>query len=280
MANNKDNFGDRMKMYEQIEAGRMCLPLLPVLARLDGKCFHNFTKYLERPFDKRFSDLMIDTTKQLVDESNARLGYSQSDEINLVFYSDNIKSEIFFNGKIQKMVSVLSSMATAYFNKKMLDYLPDNAKHIALFDCRIWTVPNLVEAANAILWREMDATKNSISMAAQSVYSSKQLHGKSGSEQQEMLFVKGINWNDYPSFFKRGTFIQRKTRNMKFTPEEIDKLPLKHEARTNPELEVERSIVEIIDMPPFNQVINRVEVIFDGEFPIIKELIGTFNREL
>lgn len=268
----KDNLGDRMRLYEQAEAGRMCLPLLPVLARLDGKCFHNLTRNLERPYDKRFSDLMIDTTKQLVDESNARLGYTQSDEINLVFYSDNIKSEIFFNGKIQKMVSVLSSMATAYLNQKLPDYLPDNTKHIALFDCRIWTVPNLVEAANAILWREQDATKNSISMAAQSVYSTKQLHGKSGGEQQEMLFVKGINWNDYPAFFKRGTFIQRKTRSMKFTSVEIDKLPPKHEARTNLDLEIERSIVELVDVPPFNQVINRVEVIFDGEFPIIKEL--------
>lgn len=274
MANNKDNFGDRMKMYEQAEAGRMCLPLLPVIARLDGKCFHNFTKHLERPYDKRFSDLMIATTEQLVDETNARLGYTQSDEINLVFYSDNIKSEIFFNGKIQKMVSVIASMTTAYFNQKVPDYLPDNSKHIALFDCRIWTVPNLVEAANAILWREQDATKNSVSMAAQSVYSTKQLHGKSGSEQQEMLFVKGINWNDYPAFFKRGIFIQRKRVSMKFTTEEIDKLSPKHEARTNPDLEIERSIVEIIDMPPFNQVVNRVEVIFDGDFPIIKEIIG------
>jgi len=266
MANNKDNFGDRMKMYEQAEAGRMCLPLLPVLARLDGKCFRNFTKNLERPYDKRFSDLMVDTTKQLVDDSNARLGYTQSDEINLVFYSDNSKSEIFFNGKIQKMVSVLASMTTAYFNQKVPDYLPDNTK-LSLFDCRIWTVPTLVEAANAILWREQDATKNSISMAAQSVCSTKQLHGKSGSEQQEMLFIKGINWNDYPSFFKRGTFIQRKTVSMKFTDQEIDKLPPKHEARTNPDLEIERSIIEIVDMPPFNQVVNRVEVIFEGEVP-------------
>ncbi|KKL92895.1 hypothetical protein LCGC14_1880070, partial [marine sediment metagenome] len=106
-----DNFGDRMKMYEKAESGRRFMPLLPVYARLDGRSFSRFTKGFNRPYDKRMSEAMIDTTKYLVEETNALIGYSQSDEISLVWYSDSIDSQIFFDGKIQKMVSVLAALA-------------------------------------------------------------------------------------------------------------------------------------------------------------------------
>ena len=35
----KAALGDRMKLYERMEAGRRCLPLLPICARIDGKRF-------------------------------------------------------------------------------------------------------------------------------------------------------------------------------------------------------------------------------------------------
>ena len=64
-----DNFGDRMKLYEGAEAARKTIPLLPICVRLDGKSFSKWTADLERPYDKRMSDLMIATTKFLVDET-------------------------------------------------------------------------------------------------------------------------------------------------------------------------------------------------------------------
>lgn len=262
-----DSFGDRMKQYEGIECARRFIPLLPVCARLDGKGFHNYTKNFKRPYDPDFSELMIDTTKYLVEETNAKIGYTQSDEISLVFYSDDYNSQIFFDGKIQKMISVLCSMATSYFNENR-NMIGCNLKP-ANFDCRVWQMPNLVEAANVFLWREQDATKNSISMAAHEFFSNKELHGKNGSEKQDMLFKqKGINWNNYPAFFKRGTFIQRYTTLRSFTTNEIEKLPAKHEARKNPNLKISRTEIRKLDMPPFNTVANRVEVIFNGKTPI------------
>ena len=87
---------------------------------------------------------------------------------------------------------------------------------------------------------------------------------------QEMLFQKGINFNDYPAFFRRGTFVQRRSVMRKFDPEKDD-LPEKHEARRNPELTIERSEVIEIEMPPFSQVTNKVGVIFNGENPLRKE---------
>lgn len=69
----------RMKWYEDRYTNSICLPMIPVICRLDGKCFSKFTSKLKKPYDKRMSDLMIETTKYLVKETNPRCGYTQSD---------------------------------------------------------------------------------------------------------------------------------------------------------------------------------------------------------
>lgn len=270
----KTGFGDRIKGYERQETGRRLLALLPVLARIDGKNFSRFTRGLERPYDERLSSLMVATTKYLVEGSNALCGYTQSDEISLLFYSGDSKSQIFFDGKVQKMNSVLASMTAAYFNHHKSDALPEKREELAIFDSRVWSVPNRSEAASVFLWRERDATKNSVSMAAREFYSHAELLGKSSNEMQEMLFKKGVNWNDYPAFFKRGTFVQRKQLRRAFTAEELEALPPKHEARVNPELEIERSVVTTVDMPAFDKVTNRVAVLFEGAAPTTGEPTG------
>lgn len=260
---NSQDFGDRMKFYEQAEAGRKAMPMLPVLVRLDGKGFSKYTKGLERPYDQRLSDIMVEVTRTIVEDTCACVGYTQSDEISLVYYSDDRESQVFFDGKLQKMCSVLASMATAKFNELAKAKFPD--KPLAFFDCRVWTVPNLAEAANTFLWRELDASKNSISMAARHYYSHNELNNKNGAEMQEMLFQKGVNWNDYPSFFKRGTFIQRRKRLRTMSEAELSDIPEKF----RPTAPVERTEVVQIDMPPFVKVTNRVGVIFMGSDPMI-----------
>ena len=104
-----DDFGDRMKLYEGAESSRRLMPLLPIMARLDGRSFHSFCRGLNRPFDERFKSLMVSVTKFLVEETNAVVGYRQSDESSLCWYSDNIKSQVFFDGRIQKMCSILAA---------------------------------------------------------------------------------------------------------------------------------------------------------------------------
>jgi len=100
-----DSLGDRMKLYESAEASRRFMPLLPVLARIDGRCFSSFTKGMERPYDSVMTDMMIATTAALVSETNACMGYTQSDEITLAWHSTDLKSQIFFDGRIMKMTS-------------------------------------------------------------------------------------------------------------------------------------------------------------------------------
>ena len=260
-----DQFGDRMKMYENQTCGTKLIPRIPVIARLDGKGFSKFTKGLKRPYDERLSNLMVETTKYLVKETNANCGYTQSDEITLLWYVDDWKSKIYFDGRLFKMISDLASMCSVFFNRELSKYLPEKGDRMPRFDCRVYNVPTLDEAVNSFLWREQDATKNSISMAAQSVFSHSQLMNKNGSDKQEMLFQKGINWNDYPSFFKRGTYVQRKRVLTPFTVEEIEKLPAKHNARKDPNFVVERWVVDRVDLPPLSKIENKVDVIVCGK---------------
>lgn len=273
-----DKLGDRMKLYEQMEAGRKLMPGLPICVRVDGRAFHTFTRGMKRPYDEDMSAAMIETMKFLVEQTDACIGYVQSDEISLVL--SDIKAPM-FDGKIAKLNSVIASMATAKFNEVIHKSYPN--KPLAFFDCRCWNVPSRTEAVNNILWREFDATKNSISMAARSVYSDAQLLGKNGSEKQDMLMEKGINWNDYPVFFKRGTYARRVVISRKFTDEELNELPEHHEARNNPDLLITRSSIEVIDMPIFTKVMNRNEVVFDGTVPIVAEddveFISNLNKE-
>ena len=260
-----DDFGDRMKIYEGIEAQRTFIPGLPICVRIDGRAFHTFTRGMKRPYDEDMANAMIETMKYLVEQSNACIGYTQSDEISLVLRDD---CDALFGGRISKLTSVLASIATAKFNEIIHKTYPD--KPLAFFDCRCWQVPNRVEATNEILWREFDATKNSISMAARAYYSDRQLHGKNGSEKQDMLMEKGINWNDYPPFFKRGTYAQRKVVERVLTAEEWEKIPEEFKQKVERDTLVKRSEIQVIDMPIFSKVINRVDVVFNGEKPVVE----------
>lgn len=262
-----DTLGDRIKGYENQTCGIKLLPLIPVICRLDGKGFSKFTKGLKRPFDERLSKLMVDTTKYLVKETNANCGYTQSDEITLVWYTDKVNSSIYFDGRFFKMVSDLAAMCSVYFNRELPNRIPEKKDLMPRFDARVFNVPTPGEAVNCFLWRELDATKNSISMAAQEYYSHKELMGKNSSQKQELLFQKGINWNDYPTFFKRGTYIQKRTLVSKLEADELDKLPPLHNARKNPDAQVKRTYVVELDLAPLSTITNRVDVILFGAEP-------------
>jgi tRNA(His) guanylyltransferase len=277
-----DALGDRMKLYEGLEAGRRLLPLVPVLVRIDGRSFGTFTRDLARPFEPGLSRLMIETTRHLVAEANARIGYTQSDEITLVLCADALESAVYFDGRVQKMVSQLAAQATAVFNHLLPRFLP--GKKVGLqggdggplptFDCRVWTVPSRVEAVNALIWREQDAARNSVESAARAAYSHAEVMHKHTGEMKEMLRAKGVDWDAYPVFFKRGTYVQRRVVRQRFTTDELERLPPKHAARQNPELEFERTEYAVREMPPLATVTNREAVVFAGEPPRVADGIA------
>lgn len=192
------NLGERMKAnYEN--RTRYYLPRRTyTIIRIDGKAFHTFTRGMKKPFDPELITAFDETTKFLADNiQGCKLGYTQSDEINLLLTDfENDRTEAWFDGNIQKMASIAASMATAKFSQYFTK--------MAMFDARVFTIPDPVEVANYFIWRQRDAVRNSISSLAQSLYSPKELFKKNQSDMQEMCFFKGHNWNDLPVREKRG----------------------------------------------------------------------------
>lgn len=266
-----DDLGDRMKLYEGREAQRRALPGLPVIVRIDGKGFSKWTKGLKYPFDERLEQCRQHTMRRLITETGALMGYHQSDEMSLVLYSGTSKSQIYADGRYQKIVSHTASMAANAWRKAVKLYIPEKDGLDADFDSRAWEVPSLEEAANALMWREWDASKNSVSMAARSVYSHKEINGKNGSEMQDMLMEKGINWSQYEAWAKRGTFMGRRSYDRVLSPEELEALPPKHNARLNPGMVVTRSEIQVLDLPQMAKIKNRVEVLL-GALPVVESV--------
>ncbi|KOY86418.1 hypothetical protein AD998_09915 [bacterium 336/3] len=274
-----ETLGDWCKWLEKNFSPEIMIPTLPVIIRLDGNNFHNWTKGLQRPFDANLTQLMIETTKALVAETNAVVGYTQSDEITLILYSEDKKSAIYNEGKKQKILSKLTGRCVSFFNEKRMELLP-NHNRIANFDCRIYQVPSLHDACVQLLWRENDATKNSISMLAQSLFPHSELQNLNGSKlQDKMMLEKSINWNDLETKYKRGTYIKRVKTSKPFSKEELSTLPAGHHAHKNPDLIIERSIIQEIEYPIFNKIRNKEEVIFFDAEPIVGEVVETeFNE--
>ncbi len=198
----KDTLGDRMKDFYENRT-RYTLPRRTyTLIRVDGKAFHTYTRDLQRPFDEAFMSDMDATAQFLCSHmQGARCAFVQSDEISILLTDfDKLTTDAWFDGNIQKMASISASMATALFNEL-------RPGKLAFFDSRVFTIPFQTEVENYFIWRQQDATRNSISNVAQSLYTHKELNGKSSDQKQELIFQKGINWNDYPSRCKRGRMI-------------------------------------------------------------------------
>lgn len=269
----KTSIGDRMKFYEGMETDRKLMPHLPVLARMDGKCFSAFSRNLKKPFDLRLIGLMRKTLLYLMENTGACFGHTQSDEISLVWLQGELNSHMFMGGRIQKMVSILSAMTTCYFNKMLPETIPEKRDMFPIFDSRVWAVPSTVEAANVIVWRYQDAVRNSISISARNFFSHKQLYKKNSSEMISMLQKENVQWEDYPSPFKNGTFMQKRKIMLPFTSEEKEKLPPKHEAHFNSDLKVERTQIRELHMDGFFHIQNKVDVVFHGCDPIPVSII-------
>jgi tRNA(His) 5'-end guanylyltransferase len=187
---------------------------------------------------------MVDTARYLVEHTHAKLGYTQSDEITLYWMNKQPleESSYMFDGKFQKLTSVLAGMASAFFTKELAVRIPEKAHLLGVFDCRVWNVESFDEVKDNFIWRQDDAVKNSISMAAQAVYSHKELHGVGSNEKKWMLRVAGKPWENEPEFFKWGSYVARVSFAAPLTEEQLAKIPEKFRP-TGP---VTRSEVQVL----------------------------------
>lgn len=228
-----DDLGIRMKtFYEQIPKTKL-MRRCPVAIRIDGKAFHTFTRGFQKPFDEVLIKSMQETMKYLCENiQGCVFGYTQSDEITLILVDyKKLTSSAWFDYEVQKICSIAASMATMAFNKafeknvksfdlllayndcgddteenrKLLDIYNKAVDKGAMFDCRCFNIPK-EEVTNLIYWRQLDASRNSIQIVGQANFSHKELQNKSCNDIQDMLMIqKGINWNDLPTYQKRGS---------------------------------------------------------------------------
>jgi tRNA(His) 5'-end guanylyltransferase len=249
-----DSLGDRMKIYEKANDSRL-VPHVPFILRVDGKSFHSYTKGCEKPYDKALFRAMLQTTCDIRNQLHYIFAYGQSDEVSFLFYYPDTKSQSPFDGRVDKLCSIMASAFTWYFSK-----LHDNGRP-ALFDCRAFNIP-FNEINNYFIWRQQDAVRNSIQMIGHANFSPKQLHGKTCNQIQDMLFKeKEINWNNVEPYFKRGWGVSLTRGNFgyinvpTFTENRLFIESLMHETyvKAHPELKKEISFEDMQKLVDANE---------------------------
>ena len=243
------DLANRMKEYEKRNQYYL-QKRTPVAIRVDGRSFHTFTKGFKKPFDYIFMKSMQETAKYMCENmENAKFAYVQSDEITIILTDyDTLETDCWFNYRTDKLCSISASMATMAFNKyfeenvtnevleyKMVPHCVEIQQEIkeyhntliaaldkgAMFDARCFNIPK-EEVTNLIYWRQLDASRNSIQMVGQANFSHNELQNKSCNDIQDMLMLqKNINWNDFPTYQKRGSCIVKSDEKETITEDNI-----------------------------------------------------------
>ena len=232
----KDSLGNRMKEFYENRSKTYLTRRTPVIIRLDGCHFHTFCHGLRKPYDPIFIKTMQLTCKDLCQSiQGCKLGYVESDEISLLLIDyDKLTTDAWFDYQVQKICSVAASMTTMFFNRNFIKLVEDFGRQSedawrpddpdlryyedvllkkvdtgAYFDARCFNIPEN-EITNYFIWRQNDATRNSIQGLGQAHFSQKKLQGLNNSQVQDLLMnEKNINWNDCSVVEKRGTCIKR-----------------------------------------------------------------------
>lgn len=226
-----DNLGDRMKRYESVTKYLLNRRSFTII-RIDGKAFHTYTRNLEKPFDQGLVSDLNSTAEFLCSQvQNTKFSYVHSDEISLFLTDfDTLTTQPWFGNEVQKIASVSASLASSKFNElrflreleshsfmshsfsdayKFEKFLREKLYNVtpANFDSRVFQVPTRTEALNYLYWRIKDCERNSISSVAQSLFSPRELHAKSGEDKKAMLAEKGILWDDLRTDMKYGRLV-------------------------------------------------------------------------
>jgi len=199
-----DELDTKMRVFETSH-DHCVIPGIYIVTRLNGRGFTRLTKKIgkfEVPFDVRFRDFMIETVTHLIACGfDVIYGYTESDEISLLF---NL-NENTFGRQVRKINTTLAAEASAKFSLLM--------ESIACFDCRVSQLPGTKYVVDYFRWRAEDAHRNALSSHCYWALrkaglsrrkASRQLEGVSVADKNELLFQHGINFNELPSWQKRG----------------------------------------------------------------------------
>lgn len=202
-----------------------------ILAHIDGRSFSKMIKNkFKKPFDDVFINAMNETAIYLCKSVQGCIfAYTQSDEISLIIRKNDPEGDVFFDGRMCKMQSIIASLATSRFTQVMmenllktvptcassenvLDMCIDAVKNSPLyqFDCKVWNVDSANDAMAWILFRNIDCVRNSKQQTAQTYLPHKKLMSLNTDEQISLLKQeKNVDWNDFDDGKKYGRFIKK-----------------------------------------------------------------------
>lgn len=200
----KDDLGRRIKRdYE--DALRLVLPRHAYyVIRIDGRSFHKFTADLTRPYSRPLADAMDRAAAGLCGEMiGCRFAYGQSDEYSFLLSDiETEESPLWFDGHVQKMVSVSASFFTAAFARAF------PSGKMAVFDSRVLVMARPAAVEDYFVWRQLDASANSLNMLASAHFEPRDLEGQSTAARHDLLHARGVNWSKEPADFKRGRVVK------------------------------------------------------------------------
>ena len=198
--NEKSSLFDRMKSYESAHTNTINSKAL--IIRVDGKAFHSLKPYLRKGIDSNMVEIMTNTMLNVVNElQSCVFAYTQSDEISFLLRSDRSPSEEpYLKNKVQKIVSIAASMATAWFNHEASDII----KKLCYFDARVFTMPD-EDLPNYFIWRQKDWIRNSIIMLGRAKFSAQELHRKNSAQVLDMLVRVGYDFDSLTEYHLLGT---------------------------------------------------------------------------
>lgn len=214
----------RFEYVRHFEVHDVILPDTYIVVRVDGKKFHEFSKYYDfaKPNDERALKLMNACARNVYMHYKQDMicAYGESDE-----YSFILKKETtLYNRRKEKLSTLFVSLFTSNYVALWSKFFPGvdlHYKHLPFFDSRCVCYPNLGIVKDYLSWRFVDTHINNLyntafwyliikcGLSAQE--SEKTLSGTVSSDKQEILFSRcGINYNNEPEMFKKGSLIYKK----------------------------------------------------------------------
>ncbi|XP_018407459.1 PREDICTED: probable tRNA(His) guanylyltransferase [Cyphomyrmex costatus] len=211
----------KFEYVKEFEKDDNCLPNCWIVVRIDGRNFSKFcdTHNFVKPNDVAALELMNRAAVTVMEDfKEIVLGFGQSDEYSFVFRKD---TQLYKRRASKLMSNVNSLFASAYvyhwpyfFVDKKLYYPPS-------FDARIVLYPTDKNLRDYLAWRQADVHINNLYNTCfwnlilkgklTPSQAQEKLRGTLASHKNELLFQEfGINYNNEPSLFRKGTTLIRK----------------------------------------------------------------------
>ncbi|KAK6458366.1 Thg1 C terminal domain-containing protein [Scheffersomyces xylosifermentans] len=243
----------RFEYVKQFEREHHLLPDTYIVIRVDGKGFHKFSEEykFDKPNDLRALQVMNRAAQAVMSQfSDVLMAYGDSDEYSFLLRK---QCSLYERREMKLITMFASSISTNYYyywNEEFPEK-PLKQSRLPNFDARAVTYPNFSLIRDYFSWRQVDCHINNLynttfwTLVSKGGMTPKEaenkLIGTVASDKNEILFSQfGINYNNEPEIFKKGTILMRE-----MTQEESEVNESELSSRQKQRIEKKRKKAEI-----------------------------------